>query len=197
MSAPSSPEQTPDHLAPETGTQAERDSFSDAQTISVSSDVDSVCSSHYPSDRDGDNTDERPVSLPINASNASVRCQALLQNAFRAGLYTDSVVETESGASFPVHRAVLAQLAPFFHTAFGGGFSESERRVVRIHQAEDDAVLLLLKFAYGGDAIVAHACATSLTCALNTWKLAHRFGIRPLMSLAAAEATGHPCVETC
>lgn len=112
-------------------------------------------------------------------------------------MYADAVVETESGASYPVHRVILAPLAPFFHKVFAGAFSESERRIVRIQQADERAVRLLLEFAYGGDVEVMSECATNLNVALETWKLAHRFGIPALMSIAASEATCLPRVETC
>ncbi|XP_072328403.1 kelch repeat and BTB domain-containing protein 8 isoform X2 [Scyliorhinus torazame] len=61
---------------------------------------------------------------------------------------TDIVVEVDHGKTFSCHRNVLAAISPYFRSMFTSGLTESTQKKVRIVGVEDDAMRLVLDYAY-------------------------------------------------
>ncbi|XP_007893388.2 kelch repeat and BTB domain-containing protein 8 isoform X2 [Callorhinchus milii] len=64
------------------------------------------------------------------------------------GQLTDIVVEVDHGKTFSCHRNVLAAISPYFRSMFTSGLTESTQKEVRIVGVEEDAMRLVLDYAY-------------------------------------------------
>ncbi len=59
------------------------------------------------------------------------------------------VVLIADSERFPVHRALLAEVSPFFAALFGNGMKESEEMEVKIEEVNKEAFRHVLDFIYG------------------------------------------------
>uniref|UniRef100_UPI00358FAF81 kelch repeat and BTB domain-containing protein 8 isoform X2 n=1 Tax=Myxine glutinosa TaxID=7769 RepID=UPI00358FAF81 len=77
-------------------------------------------------------------------------CQLLaeLKNMLDAQLLTDIAVRVETGRIFLCHRNVLASISPYFKSMFTNGLRESCQQEVQLCGVEEEAMQLVLDFAY-------------------------------------------------
>ncbi len=122
------------------------------------------------------------------------RPQALLENLRRQGLFCDAVIAVGE-KEFPVHRAIVAHLSPFFFKSFTGDFSEAESRKLSIEGASPDAVSAVLDYGYGID--VSDSLEDDCNLAAEVWQLAHRFEISELVEISGRIAVAGATVENC
>ncbi|XP_078270659.1 kelch repeat and BTB domain-containing protein 8 isoform X2 [Rhinoraja longicauda] len=84
---------------------------------------------------------------------------------------TDIVVEVDHGNTFSCHRNVLAAISPYFRSMFTSGLTESTQRRVRIVGVEEDAMRLVLDYAYTSRILLTEVNVQALFTAASLFQI--------------------------
>ncbi|XP_076061220.1 uncharacterized protein LOC143036999 [Oratosquilla oratoria] len=99
-----------------------------------------------------------------NCSSNPVYAQRLLQNLWRSHDFTDATVMVES-CSFPVHKAVLAEVSPYFRQVFWSA-KEAQNTVFVLPGVAVKTVSQLIQYIYTGEVTLQmHDIPELLQCA--------------------------------
>ncbi|XP_051874642.1 kelch repeat and BTB domain-containing protein 8 isoform X1 [Pristis pectinata] len=84
---------------------------------------------------------------------------------------TDIVVEVDHGKTFSCHRNVLAAISPYFRSMFTSGLTESTQKRVRIVGVEEDAMRLVLDYAYTSRILLTEVNVQALFTAASLFQI--------------------------